>query len=319
MAVVAGIDEAGYGPILGPLVVSGTAFRVPDGEAGNDLWKVLVSSVTREAPRDRPLLRVADSKVVHTGDGVGALERTVLPFVSLTGDAPRTIRQLLALVCGAPPAELEGYPWYRAKDRILPRAVAEKELEESLVRLRAGLRLDGAEFCWARSCVLDAAEFNREVAVLRNKSAVSARRVGDLMVELWERYAQQGLWLAVDKQGGRDDYEPFLLANFFGCTLVTHACSAERSEYTLRRDDRRMRVVFAPKADDRHLPVALASMVSKYLRELLMEMFNDFWVQRVPGLQPTAGYYTDGRRFLTEIEAARAAAGVPAESMVRSR
>lgn len=319
MAVVAGIDEAGYGPILGPLVVTGTAFRVRDDEADSDLWKVLGASVTRDAPRDRPLLRVADSKIVHTAGGVAALERTVLPFVALTGDPVRTIRQFLERIGAAKPQELDTYPWYAAKDRILPRAVDEKAVEESTQRLRGGLRLDGAEFCWAQSRAVDAAEFNREVAALRNKSAVSGRRVGELMVDLWDRFAQQGLWLTVDKQGGRDDYEPFLLANFFGCTLVTHACSAERSEYTIRRDDRRMRVLFTPKADDRYLPVALASMISKYVRELFMEMFNDFWVQRVPGLRPTAGYYTDGQRFLKEIESARKAAAIPFDRMLRSR
>jgi hypothetical protein len=319
MAVVAGIDEAGYGPILGPLVVTATAFRVPDAEAESDLWKALAGSVTRESPRERPLLRVADSKVVHAAGGLGALERTVLPFAGLAGGPPRTVRQLIALLGAATAEELDDCPWYRAKDRVLPRAAAEKEIEEGLARLRAGLRLDGAEFCWAQARCVDVPAFNREVAVLRNKSALSARRVGELMVELWERFAAQGLWLAVDKQGGRDDYEPFLLANFFGCTLVTHLCSAERSEYTLRRDDRRMRVVFEPRADDRRLPVALASMFSKYLRELLMELFNDFWVQRVPGLQPTAGYYTDGRRFLKEIDAARASAGIALDRVARSR
>ena len=38
------------------------------------------------------------------------------------------------------------------------------------------------------------------------------------------------------------------------------------------------------------LPTALASMTAKYLRELAMRAFNEFWCASVPGLRPTAGY-----------------------------
>ena len=38
-------------------------------------------------------------------------------------------------------------------------------------------------------------------------------------------------------------------------------------------------------------------MTSKYLRELAMRAFNDFWCGRVPDLAPTAGYPGDARRF----------------------
>ena len=51
------------------------------------------------------------------------------------------------------------------------------------------------------------------------------------------------------------------------------------------------------------LPAALSSMLAKYLRELSMRIWNRYWCARLPGLRPTAGYYTDGRRFLAEIEA----------------
>ncbi|MFP6648221.1 MAG: hypothetical protein VB817_02100, partial [Pirellulaceae bacterium] len=53
------------------------------------------------------------------------------------------------------------------------------------------------------------------------------------------------------------------------------------------------------------LPVALASMTAKYLRELAMAAFNAFWQQQLPGLRPTAGYPQDARRFAGEIDEAR--------------
>jgi len=55
-------------------------------------------------------------------------------------------------------------------------------------------------------------------------------------------------------------------------------------------------LTFQPRADQSYFCVALASMVSKYLRELLMGEFNRFWQEHVPGLRPTAGYPTDAAR-----------------------
>jgi hypothetical protein len=54
------------------------------------------------------------------------------------------------------------------------------------------------------------------------------------------------------------------------------------------------------------LPVALASMASKYLRELAMRALNDFWGRRLTGLRPTAGYPSDARRFKTDIATVQA-------------
>jgi ribonuclease HII len=41
MAVLVGIDEAGFGPILGPLVVSSSTFSLPRRLIKADLWQIL--------------------------------------------------------------------------------------------------------------------------------------------------------------------------------------------------------------------------------------------------------------------------------------
>jgi hypothetical protein len=49
------------------------------------------------------------------------------------------------------------------------------------------------------------------------------------------------------------------------------------------------------------MPVALASIFSKYIRELFMRLENQYWLHFIPGLKPTAGYYKDAQRFLSQI------------------
>jgi ribonuclease HII len=61
-------------------------------------------------------------------------------------------------------------------------------------------------------------------------------------------------------------------------------------------------VTFEVGAEERHLPVALASMAAKYTRELSMRRLNAYFADRLPGLKPTAGYVEDGRRFLAEVK-----------------
>ena len=45
MVVLVGIDEAGFGPILGPLVISSSTFSLPNHLLMSDLWQVLEKSV----------------------------------------------------------------------------------------------------------------------------------------------------------------------------------------------------------------------------------------------------------------------------------
>ena len=79
-----------------------------------------------------------------------------------------------------------------------------------------------------------------------------------------------------------------------------------------------MRVVFQVNGE-RFMPTALASMTAKYLRELSMRAFNDFWRAHIPDLKPTAGYYRDAWRFKKEIATKQQELGIDDRLIWRSR
>jgi hypothetical protein len=54
------------------------------------------------------------------------------------------------------------------------------------------------------------------------------------------------------------------------------------------------------------------------MRELFMIGFNRYWCRHVPDLRPTAGYYQDGQRFLTDIAEACSRQQVQRDWLVRS-
>jgi hypothetical protein len=67
------------------------------------------------------------------------------------------------------------------------------------------------------------------------------------------------------------------------------------------------------------LPVSLASMVSKYLRELLISNLNRYFVGFSADLKPTAGYWKDGLRFVEEIKTSLPHVLFDSEQLIRSR
>ncbi len=104
----------------------------------------------------------------------------------------------------------------------------------------------------------------------------------------------------------------------FGARVCTLCEGASESVYTATEGPRRMTIGFYEGGDARHLPVALASIFSKYLRELFMQSFNAWWCQRVPGLRPTAGYAADARRFLRDTAEARQRLAIPDSLLIRN-
>jgi hypothetical protein len=162
--------------------------------------------------------------------------------------------------------------------------------------------------------VVGPSRFNAELAAADSKSQVHFAAFARLLRREWER-AVDGVTTSVtsDKHGGRHYYlEP--LSRAFGDAWIDRGPErADSSRYTIRGGGRRLELKLSPKADRDDGLVALASIVSKTIRELWMDGFNAYWRARVPGLRPTAGYPLDAQRFRREIaEAARLAGCDPA-------
>ncbi len=83
--------------------------------------------------------------------------------------------------------------------------------------------------------------------------------------------------------------------------------SDTRSRYLVHHPKVRLGIAFLTEGESAHLPVALASMIAKYVRELAMLRFNAYWGERAASarieLKPTAGYASDAKRWLQEAAA----------------
>jgi ribonuclease HII len=317
--LVVGIDEAGYGPLLGPLVVAGTWWRMTPEAVGTDLWVRLGASVCRGGSRGTERLSIDDSKKVYDRKrGMWTLERGVLAFARAAGVPCDTLAALLGAI-GFDARPAAAMPWYRDMTRTLPTDPARAAFAGAAARLQRTMASGGVACCGLRAQVLTEDAYNRRVAQTHNKAAVVVEAVLRLVHEAGRQCGDQELHVFVDRLGGRTDYGRLLMQAFPERHLHVLELNEARSRYRLADAAGDWYVSFEVDGDQAHLPIALASMVAKYVRELLMERFNAYWRGLAPDLTPTAGYYRDAQRFLRDIQPILARSGLATERFVRAR
>jgi hypothetical protein len=306
MPWIIGIDEAGYGPNLGPFVMTSVACHVSDRMAQADLWHVLRRAVRRQASVCDGRLFIEDSKIVYsTTRGLHDLETTVLAVLPLWRNSTQAcLAQYIDRLCPACHAELRCQPWY-AGTVPLPVLAETAALNTATALFENTCRKRRVVWGSVHSVVVCPARFNQVTEQWGSKGAVLALGLAELVRANGKLEGEtEPAWFFVDKHGGRNHYAAILQHALPEGLILALQEGMERSVYSvlgLRRD---LRLMFEPRADRRYFCVALASMVSKYLRELLMLEFNRFWQGHVPGLKPTAGYPGDAARFLEAIRPA---------------
>lgn len=320
MPCIVGIDEAGYGPNLGPFVMTAVSAPLPEDHDGSDLWHLFRDAVRRDGERDdgRPL--VADSKVVHNGDNLRALE---LGVRCLLGPFPVanvvTLKDALDGYCPAAHAPLTGEAWYTGTT-ALPVAATPDVLTPVAERFAAALAAARVAGLHLRSVIVCTPQFNDLLDRWDTKGAVLGWGLNELLT--WEPHPEDDAAPAayfIDKHGGRNQYAAMLQQSFPDGMVIAEEEGRNRSAYRVIGTKRETRITFEPRADGAHFCVALASMVSKYLREVLMGEFNRFWCGHVPGLKPTAGYPGDAARYYDAIRTTAAKLGISERQIWRRK
>ncbi|RUL87460.1 ribonuclease H family protein [Tautonia sociabilis] len=299
-----GIDEAGYGPNLGPMVLAAVVAEGP-GPDRPDLWRDREEFVCRAGGRGGRLWIDDSKRLYKQGVGIDRLEAAALAALDAAGlpSPTSTVSLLAALGTNAERSEL--LSWLpEGSDPPLPSP-------GSAIRVEAALKarpLLGAPWRLAaiRAEVVGPARFNRGLIASGSKAKVHFDAFATLLRWAWE-LAGDGAPTLVrsDKHGGRHFYTELLRDALPSSAIVAGPEGPELSRYELTDGDRCLSLELLPRADGDDGLVALASILAKLVRERWMLAFNAYWASRVPGLRPTAGYPVDACRFRREVLAHR--------------
>ena len=320
MRLVLGVDEAGYGPNLGPLVVAVSAWAVDSRLEVLDGLEPFAPEFQAASwtPRSAFVPFGDSKKIYQSGKGLAGLNFALRFFESIFEGKPSEKRPWFELgrLAQEDLSRVESHPWYRCKNPVkgLGRANQVDENSEASCRfareklLKLGVRLIGF-----RLRVLDEAYFNECVDRLGNKSDVlghiSLELAWKVLGECMDFHSFKGIEIYCDRQGGRKKYAGLISQTYERshqesqvpfCSVVGE--SPKTSLYSMSHAGITTSIRFQVHGDSL-FPPAAASMVAKWARESLMERFNGYWREVVgPGLKPTAGYAVDAARFARDIE-----------------
>ncbi|MFZ1864915.1 MAG: hypothetical protein WAU39_11880 [Polyangiales bacterium] len=277
--LVLGVDENGLGPVLGPLVATSVVLEMPRYERSSLCQRGLSLGLTDSKETGRfGQMQFAESVALGllAGQGGGRAPESadaVLEQVFREG------RSRLRACCPDEPTAAQCW----AVDLPLPifggDPAAGQELLDKLVG-RSSLRIVGV-----RSRVACAGVLNAERAAGKHKFDVDFDLFEDLIASTHTSHGEPLLAICGMIGGIRDYASRF---SRFDRDRIQHVPG--------RRGQRRYAVQgvgeirFEIDADARHLPVALASIVGKYVREICMRRIGEFYRRGDPELGFVSGY-----------------------------
>jgi ribonuclease HII len=264
-----GIDEAGYGPTLGPLSIAAVQVECDDI---TQLGQTLLAH------------GVKDSKSLHKTTSLAPLENVALGALQwLCGKSFSSAAEVFALL--GEQADHRTMPWMAGAENMrLPIAATRP----------APWQINGTHHRRVQGFLIHPQAYNQFITTQGNKADLELAHILQLLRSFSPTQTAE---IVVDRLGGRCYYADALNRLHPGTTAIITQEIAASSDYLVGSHQ----IHFWVKAENRWPLTALASCIAKYARELHMILFNRYWTTLIPNLKPTAGYPEDARRFLSEI------------------
>jgi hypothetical protein len=314
MTWLIGIDEAGYGPNLGPLVVAASAWNIGEHDwLTTELYELLAGAVS--SLRGIGGIAMADSKLLYkSGDSLALLETGVLGALAAQDDKPKNRAELERSLGYAGDAPL----WHDCGEANLPRAATCEAIQAAGKLLAAACAEVEIAPPLLALTIVHPEEFNALTTKFGTKGAALSHISLGLLRRVWKRCDEGAAFCVFDKHGGRNRYAAIVQHHYPEELVEVVSESRAVSRYRWRGATGEVRFEFRAKGEA-FLPTALASMTAKYLRELSMHAFNAFWREHLPNLKPTAGYPVDAKRFRVDIAHEQQRLKIPDEVLWRVR
>ncbi len=319
MVFLAGIDEAGYGPFVGPLTLGYSLFRVR--ETKQDLWDILEPVAVKKPDRtDKQRLWLNDSKKVHSGPhGRARLERTVAAFRQLTTPQAVMLDDWVTESPAGAPRWLHAAPWFRRLPERLAASVGAERAQLDSTLLHRTLDHAGCQCVAFGARAVPACELNDLIRTTGSKGNTNFAMAMQIVRHLLELTGDAPLRIELDRHGARTRYGFLLRDALQPKSITTHGEGPGGSAYTLQFETREVELRFSMGADSEHLPVALASMAAKQTREQMMDLWNAWFQKRLSDIKPTKGYGVDGKRWCGEAMPHLSELGLATELVRRKR
>ena len=312
--LVIGVDEAGYGPSMGPLTICATAWRVPFDFQVESMSKLLEPEfLAKPIKPGSSHVPIGDSKKINKDrfGKQGLCLGSAFQWCELKGDLSLDWNTVLADLAKQDWERLQRIAWYAVEPCASQQSIQDEPLKlivadtaAYFANASAKLRSVSTQLVGIQMRVLDEPEFNRQVDIIGNKSSLLSETSLNLVRDVIVGFAQphEPVEVYCDKHGGRNRYQS-ILSHCFDQELFSILIEgAECSRYTTCWNGNAMRIQFKVDGDS-IFPSAAASILAKWTREILMGRLNTFWESKIAGgIEPTAGYYVDAMRFAGQIE-----------------